>query len=680
MPAVASPDASCQVLDPRPVEEDERLPIELASFTDRFINSLTAKTQPTPPSIDRLSALFQDFYVKSSAHITTHVSTLSTRQYRGHATSSAQATRKSSHPLRVSSSPSSISSDGSRPSTARSASEQQLLSPVEIAERRKARKQLEEKSTTLEEAVERRACEKIYSRIWRHRSTDDEERDEKLRSRTAALAVVGIGLQDLGIDMNDDALGTKQQDIKNKLEGARASLAKMSDERWPLAKLKHLEAAHKSIVETLSHFRSSSSSADEILPALIYTLITSPPQGINVISNVLFIQRFRSIDKIDGEAAYCLTNLEAAISFLDTVDLASLRESELSNQAITQPRSEAAPLPVKPNDNVLKAQVKSDPSRPTLDSVNILGDTKAVDLRRPAGPILTHSHQRRLSSLLQPPSQALGAASDVVMSTADQGIKTIGSSLESSYKFLFGRLKERQINGAGTTEGGEIIVPKTLDEARQLVSDTPPLEDDTASLASSSAPEPLNLQAQIPISQENLQINNQARPSRDRSADSSKSGGSGHLPGFASGLELRTETSSQRSVESKRAEVGAQNNATSTVDSMISLGSSLNPLSRLSGINMIRPFGRRGIPPPNDRPQSSLPRTFDGEFGDVTDLTTAFPELSAALPLSDMKIDPPIKRFMALENPGDLRISEVLELLRDYRRLAKALEKSGAFC
>jgi hypothetical protein len=31
-----------------------------------------------------------------------------------------------------------------------------------------------------------------------------------------------------------------------------------------------------------------------------------------------------------------------------------------------------------------------------------------------------------------------------------------------------------------------------------------------------------------------------------------------------------------------------------------------------------------------------------------------------------------------LENPGDLKISEVLELLRDYRRLAGALKDMGA--
>jgi len=73
----------------------------------------------------------------------------------------------------------------------------------------------------------------------------------------------------------------------------------------------------------------SSASADFILPTLIYTLIISPPTpDFNVTSNLYFIQRFRSSRAIDGEAAYCLTNLEAAMSFLETVDLASLNMKE----------------------------------------------------------------------------------------------------------------------------------------------------------------------------------------------------------------------------------------------------------------------------------------------------------------------------------------------------------------
>lgn len=59
----------------------------------------------------------------------------------------------------------------------------------------------------------------------------------------------------------------------------------------------------------------------------------------------------------------------------------------------------------------------------------------------------------------------------------------------------------------------------------------------------------------------------------------------------------------------------------------------------------------------------------------------AFPDLAAALPPKEPppRIKPPSRRFMELQNPSDLRLGEVLELLRDYRRLATALRDLDAF-
>jgi len=63
-----------------------------------------------------------------------------------------------------------------------------MLSATEMSDRKKARRLLEVKRAALEEAVERAVCEKVYDRIWRHRSTDDEERDHKLRSHCGSVA------------------------------------------------------------------------------------------------------------------------------------------------------------------------------------------------------------------------------------------------------------------------------------------------------------------------------------------------------------------------------------------------------------------------------------------------------------------------------------------------------------
>lgn len=315
-----------------------------------------------------------------------------------------------------------------------------MLTPQEIFDRRKARRLLEHKRVALEEAVERRLCERIYKRIWRHRSTLDEVRDEKLRSRTAALALVGIGLPDLGVTFdkpaaNDDLSTSRDTEIEEWISKAREGLLKMNDSHHPLGKLQHLAATHKNIVDLLTKLHQSSSSADEILPTLIYTLITTPPEGINVISNLHFTQRFRNASKIDGEAAYCLTNLEAAISFLETVDLATLRSDEplegppKSNSRPSTPRSErytewdpgspilenktsraSSPETVQPASTSLTQPVQSLPQSPVNGNAAL-----------PMSP----SHKRRVSDLFQPSTSALGAAGDAVRSTADQGFKNI---------------------------------------------------------------------------------------------------------------------------------------------------------------------------------------------------------------------------------------------------------------
>ena len=257
----------------------------------------------TPPSIEKLSDIFQTFYAKAESHIAIHINALSTRHSRraspvSSISSKVSSVAKDGKRLRASSSRDTLGSLGGAPP------EQQMLTPQEISDRRKARRLLDKKKTALEEAVERRVCQHVYDRMWRHRASLDEMRDEKLRSRTAALALVGIGLRDLGIEFDQQPSESDDIEIENKISKARDCLLRMNDAKYPLGKLQQLTAAYKTIVDLLTELHQSSSSADEILPTLIYTLITTPSEGINIISNLNFIQRFRAASKVDGETAY----------------------------------------------------------------------------------------------------------------------------------------------------------------------------------------------------------------------------------------------------------------------------------------------------------------------------------------------------------------------------------------
>jgi hypothetical protein len=614
---------------PRASVDLDDLPIELISLTDRFIDSLSAKVHPQPPSIDNLARLFQDFYATASSHIQTHVDSMATLQRREEPSASLLSSQASASSLLRTKGSSLGTREKPRPTPSRRDSDQQLLTAEEYAERKRTRKALEHKKGLLEEAVERRICEGIYSKIYRHRSTQDEAQDAKLRSKTAALAVVGIGPGDLGVDLgtapNDpEAAAKKQEEVRQWLEQARKELVLMSQSRYPLGKLNHLKAAHKSIIDTLSHFHPSSS-ADELMPMLIYTLITLPPENLSVISDANFIQRFRWEPKLVGEGAYCLTNLEATISFLETVDLSTLRADEtptgpLKGQDVSPTQKEGtfppafsptppSPATLSPNHSEsaaasLGAALKQAPSSARFRA------TVGAQLRGP----------RRLSDLVNTPAQAFNAASDAVLNTADQSLKTIGTSLGDSYKFLLGKLRERAPDAllAKDSSGDPVvIVPKTLDDARKLIGTPSPAVGQLESLQEEGgAAVPLSASpgSSLPLLRSpspapaTAAVEEAERPpllsfiagsarkvSRDHSADSSRSASS------------RKEKEERQRLDTTVAP-GSATAATATgsspvitsppiMDSMRNLGNSLNPMARLSaGIGGLRGFGRSPAP------------------------------------------------------------------------------------
>ncbi|KAF2852818.1 hypothetical protein T440DRAFT_391684 [Plenodomus tracheiphilus IPT5] len=648
----------------------EELPIEIRSLTERFLESLTAKVHPTPLSADALSDLFQDFYIRASAKITTHIATLSARLT---SESYVAQSRKGSNP-------------SSKPASLRKGSdqsgEQQMLSATEMADRKKARKSLEAKRLALEEAVERAVCEKVYQRIWRHRSTDDEERDHKLRSRTAALSLVGIGLKELlmtGDEMTEEERQkTKEKDseIREWLSTARQDLLKMNDEKYPLGKVHHLTAAHKSIVEALSKIFPSTSSADEILPTLIYSLITLPPVHLNVISDLKFIQRFRGSSRMDGETAYCLVNLEAAISFLETVDLSSLRAEEAgpwkSDSRPSTPKSEITPMFLGLSDAPDLIQT---PATPTSKSASA----------EPSSPTTTKA-QRRLSNLIQTQTNKFEAASDAVrdsiLDSADQALGRINSTLDSSFKFFFGNVRDKDPNSPVLEAP---VLPKTLEDARKLVSSPTHMDGDDDSVSVSAASsvhgdEVPDIAAPKTLESKMTDIFAGRKQIRDRSVDSTRSGGSnsGRRVAFAAAQAVE-EKGHSVPVAAKTEPVPASN--PSAVDSLRNMGNSLNPLNRFAGMNVLPRFGRAMssnttpvLPSANVEQAKSSPEPEPPSRTTTGDLQSDEKGLRAVAALEQLKkTSPPVKRFVECKDAQDLKLKEVDELLKEYQRLAGAL-------
>lgn len=637
---------------------------------NRFIESLSARVHPTPMSIDSIAELYQDFYVRASSHIATHIAALSSQLSRTKRSGTLTPPKGGAK------------AKASKAATSDAASDdQQMLTVSEITDRKKKRKLLEVKRIALEEAVERAVCEKVYPRLWRHRSTDDGEQDEKLRSRTAALSLIKIGLGELLVkteDLTDEVRKTtaeKQDEVQEWLAPAKESLRKMDNERYPVGKLDHLKDVHKTVVETLSKLFPSTSSADEILPTLIYVLIISPPEGMSVISNLRFIQRFRTASKVDGEAAYCLINLEAAVSFLETVDLSSLRADEApegpakSHSRPSTPRTHTAPTPMR-----LGIPPVTDPG--TGESTVAVDSTPGT----PTKPLPSPTKPRRFSNLVQAKDRIESAGDTVrgvVLGSADQAFDTISESLSNSFKFVFGRLKEQQ-ESSGMDGRTETIIPKTLEDARKLVSTPPPEDADDVSVhteseqmtekGESDAPQRQKVEARV------SELFGGKRPSaRERSVDSQRSTGSGKKVAFADGSKQPPLPASEK----KGSENSSPPSSIPATAASNPFGG-FNPLSRISSIGLPR-FGRAptsqpGTPTMEQSKELATPPATDiGGAAQVAEINSkgaialaAFEELR--------KTSPPSKKFMDIKDAKELKLGDVDDLLKDYQRLALALK------
>jgi len=670
----------------------DELPIEIRSMTERFLDSLSAKVHPAPLNADTLSDMFQDFYERAASQIAIHIATLASRIGR----------RKETAPSKTGKVRPRAGSNAKRTGSPASGSGGEMLTVSEVEDRKKARKMLELKRVALEEAVERTVCEKVYDRIYKHRTTDDDARDEKLRSRTAALSLVGIGLKELHMDHDPakeqirETAEEKEEEIHVLLAPAREALQKMEDEQYPLGKLQHLTAAHKTIVESLSQLFPSSSSADEILPTLIYTLITSPPEGINAVGNLNFIQRFRAQSKVDGEAAYCLVNLEAAISFLETVDLSSLRADEApegppkSNSRPSTPTSAEKPPPLQPaSKSKLNPELTSDPAVPT--------DKSKPESSKPLASALPPStaiprpglQHRRLSSMVQAQADRLEASRDNFLNAADKMYDSINGTLENSMKSIFGRFKEQIPDSTSS-------LPKTLEEVRQLVSPPPittPEDDFPLNLSGRSSPsdDPLSTTNKPPNENKMLELLGGRKPPslRERSVDSTKS-----------------TTSSHKRVAFTSAKPAPNNKPTDEpLQSAANFITGLNPLNRFNVPVPSFPmrFGRSV-----SASQPSTPAPVDTQvqgskqLGDIVESPAAVSpaingadgaglekvrsraddgegDLNATEALAELRgIKPPRKRFLEVSSASELKIGEVEELLAEYRRLAKAIGEAIA--
>lgn len=243
---------------------------------------------------------------------------------------------------------------------------------------------------------------------------------------------------------------------------------------------------------------------------------------------------------------------------------------------------------------------------------------------------------------------------------------------------MFGRLKERQ-ESIEATANGEVILPRTLDDARRLVEPKSVEEDEGPASGASSVAEH-QLDGPVEDSIKPLVSNSEdkllgliggRKENRDRSVDSAQSSGSGKRVAFAANFGPGNPTGHRQHI--------AESPATSSpIESMRNLGNSLNPLKGFSGMGGLRAFGRSASSTSNPAVSSAgnaekVPYKTQDPANVETKLTV---DSSVA---TTRKLEPPVQRFLAVTDANELRIGDITELLKDYKRLANELRALSAF-
>ncbi|KAK9766272.1 hypothetical protein K7432_004764 [Basidiobolus ranarum] len=232
------------------------------------------------------------------------------------------------------------------------------------------------------EWVERLLALELHPILFSPVSTDDQLKDQMLSSRIAALNIADLRLDHLGVT----AEGEEHDHLMMMVEETGIELQRIDTIKAPADKIQVLVNCHHIITTSLDKYNqaraskgssTTSSSADTILPLLIYTVVKSNPP--NYVSNLRFIQRYRNPLKATQEYSYCLTNMMAVISFLENVDMVTLgltSGAETSQPLLSSPVSDDyRVLSLPRNFGPLKVE-KSDLLKESEERRNSLTDIK----------------------------------------------------------------------------------------------------------------------------------------------------------------------------------------------------------------------------------------------------------------------------------------------------------------
>ncbi|KAJ2719409.1 hypothetical protein GGI07_005235 [Coemansia sp. Benny D115] len=172
------------------------------------------------------------------------------------------------------------------------------------------------------EGMEKLVMNRLYAHCFTPAVADDADRDIVLREKMGLFRWIRPHHLDL-----PEAAATPQSTAF--LDFARAELLKMNGFKAPRDKVICILNCCTVIYGLLRNMRGDGRDdvgADRFLPLLIYVVLTACPARL--VSNIQYIMRFRSPERMQSEAGYYVTNLQGAVSFIESMDASCLSISQ----------------------------------------------------------------------------------------------------------------------------------------------------------------------------------------------------------------------------------------------------------------------------------------------------------------------------------------------------------------
>ncbi|KAG1722836.1 uncharacterized protein EDB91DRAFT_1174108 [Suillus paluster] len=368
-------------------------------------------------------------------------------------------------------------------------------------------------------------------------------------------------------------------------------------------------------------------SGDVLLPLLIFAVVKSNPARL--VSHLLFTQRYRNAAFAGGEERYCLINLMAVVEFLENVDLKAVGVGGVGVVST----ADLTPIPIV--RTTLPPDAPADASGSLRGRVEQGVDAIAGSANKVISGVVDSSFGVLRSFLPSAPTQTSHSTSGPDTGDARWNLPTGLLRRESGFS-IASLVPGREKKGEGKEEG-----------QRELV--------EVSSRPGSIRSIYVNDEAEVDGTEEESEEEADEEEGDEEEEDESEEEEPAHDARSIRSFESMMSGNSGKARKKKRkfAAMGRK----SLTDRLAQVPG----LSRLSGTDAHKsPITRSSLLAP------SHPTRFDS------------PASSRAPSPISMRLPAPNKRFTECTE-DDLKVSEVGELLREYKRLVEGVRAMGGF-